>query len=180
MAVDPAFFGFISFNFPAATGTSLPTGDFVGTDLDHSPADIIRSLLSNISGIGSLPSAEIDWPISCSLELPNPDNTITVFDTQGTDDGYHQTNGEVQGMNGIQIRIRGTDHQTGWRKSNQVYNTLSKGVYQVYVVIDEIYYLVHSVTITSDILPLGEEAPKSRRQIFTINAVASILRIVSN
>lgn len=176
MSVDPNYFGISSFTFPTGSG-SVNIGEIVESDFDHSPADILRHALVNL-GIGTLPDEAGEWPISCSVELPSPDNTITTFDTEGLDQGVYQLTGEVVGPAGIQLQVRCSNENTGWRKANQIFNTLTKGIYDVFVTIDSVTYLIHSVSTTSDILPLGPESPTSKRRLFTLNTVCNLARVI--
>ncbi len=170
-------------SFPAIPYLSLP--GFMATggggsdpnpgDLYFSPADILRYLIVQL-GLGTMPVANGDWPVYCDSEGSAGDNSITTFDTEGTDDGVHQVDGNIQGMWGVQIQIRATDHNTGWRKSNTLYNTLSQGVYDVYVEVEETMYRIHSVTIPGDVNRIGKE-PNSNRRLFTLNVIVDISNI---
>lgn len=182
MGIDPNFFGVTGFAFPFGTGSEQGP-IIVGKDFDHSPADIIRHLLVN-QDQGILPEnwngvSRDEWPISCNAVLPNPDRTIATIDTEGNDEGSFQWDGDLQGQNGVQFQIRADTFQQGWRKVNLLFNFTSKGVYDVRVDIDETTYLVHSITPTSDALPIGNETPTSKRQLFTLNLLTSISKIES-
>lgn len=182
MAVDPNYFGVVNFAFPVGTGDSGGGGEVVYGDFDHSPAEIIRQLLVDLE-LGILPSSwngvdKTSWIMSCNESPPNPDRVITTIDTEGEDTGFFQWNGDAQGFCGIQLQVRSDTFQQGFRKSNTVYQTLSKGVYDVTVTIEDAQYRVHSVTPATDIIPLGNESPTSKRQLFTLNWVASIARLL--
>lgn len=144
--------------------------------LHDSPADIVRRLLVQL-GHGVMPPAHVagtPWPISTAKELPNPDDTVTVRNTQGTDDGRMMVNGRLVYHYGIQVRVRATDEQTGWVKSETIRTTLAESVRRTVVVVGANSYRVHAVTRIGPTIPLGDETPKSKRKVFTINCTVAV------
>lgn len=136
----------------------------------HSPADVIRHLLV-AKGCGTLPSDGGDWPIYVASEPDGPDNCVTVYDTQGQDDGRSMHTGELWNHNGFQVRVRARDHSSaGWPKADEIQTVMAEEVYQDYVTIGDETYFVHAVTRIGDPIPLGKETPSSKRNLYTINA----------
>jgi len=140
--------------------------------LEESPADIIRQLLVDLS-LGTEPSADGSWPIHSTQEPDQPDDCITVYDTEGTQDGRSMIDGERFIHFGFQVRVRHAKHETGYHKADDIAMALDKTVYQNTVTIGANTYLVHAVSRKSGPLALGRE-PGTGRVLFTINAVASI------
>lgn len=136
--------------------------------LQYSPADILRRLMVD-AGLGSLPESNGTWPISAGQELPEPDNTLTTYDTTGRIDGVIQTDGEIQEHYGVQIRLRCGLQQSGWTKLSAVRAYLSEQVQNTYVVIDTIVYRVWCVTNIGSILSIGKDAQNTRRRLYTLN-----------
>lgn len=140
--------------------------------LYHSAADIVRNLLKN-EGHGTLPTEREAWPLNLSVEPDKPDNCITLYDTQGRDFGFTTPDRERQVMEGIQIKVRAIDHQTGFNKANALAIAIDQ-ISEEVLTIDGTQYIVHRIRRTSDVLVLGLEKPQSMRQLFTINAVVSL------
>lgn len=141
--------------------------------LKHSPADIIGGLLIFLE-VGTGPEDNDLWPVFVAGEPARPDNCITVYDTQGQDDGRAMVDGELIDHNGFQIMIRAKDHRTGYLKADEIRTALAKLTYNVSVYLDSSVYLVYCVTKIGQILCLGKESPTSKRSLFTINAMVPL------
>jgi len=141
--------------------------------LNHSPADIVRYLLIDLSQ-GTLPSDSDSWPIHVAREPDTPDSVITVFDTSGRLDGRAQVSGEMLEHYGIQVRVRDTNPVEGFAKAQDIAIALDQTAYQDTITINSDTYLVHAVSRTGGILGLGKETPTSKRNLFTINAVVEL------
>lgn len=161
----------VNYGSGAYTGTlSVPT---LGVDADsHSPADVVRWLLV-LMGLGSAPGGG-DWPVFAAGEPDLPDNCITVYDTQGTDDGRSQIDGELFSHEGIQVRVRARTHPEGWVKAHAIREALAKQAYDETVVTGGEAYLVHSINRIGNVIALGKEVPSTKRSLFTINATVSL------
>ena len=142
-------------------------------NLDHSPADIIRDLLIDLS-LGTLPTNNTAWPVFRSNQPDSPDNSICVFDTENELQGRRQTDGVTIEFYGILIRVRGVDYSTGFNKAKDIAHQLDTEVLRDDVTIGSDTYRVQAVTRRGGVLSLGSELGVSRRRLFTINAVASI------
>jgi hypothetical protein len=152
--------------------------------LKHNPAQILVALLRALTpGTGTGTSPESPWAMFDSFEPSSPDNCITVYDTTGRMQGRIQSTGEVQGFQGIQLRIRATDSSLGYAKAQELQTLLDEEVSYNEVTVEDstsgstATYVVYAVTRTTDIIPLGTE-PGTSRYLYTINAVMS-LRTVS-
>jgi hypothetical protein len=143
--------------------------------LAHSPAEIIGQLLIDLA-IGT-DSQSADWSVFIQSEPNDPDECITVYDTANVIQGRVQPTGETQEQHGIQIRVRAGTFPTGWAIANSICRKLDTEVNQDTVTIGATSYNVHSVDRTSGPFPLGKESPQSKRELFTINATASIRQI---
>lgn len=124
-------------------------------------------------GYGTNRSANGAWPIHSTNEPDLPDNCITVYDTQGVDEG-RVMQGERQEKHGIQVRIRSATHAAGFTKARAIAVAIDQDVYLESVVVDGHTYIVHAMSRTSDVLALGKELPTSKRTVFTINATATV------
>jgi len=145
--------------------------------LTHSPADVIRKLLVDLS-LGALASeaSATNWPVYFSAEPVTPDNAITVYDTPGVNSGRSMVDGKKMGLYGFQVRVRATDARVGWIKAHAIQATLAEVVYDETVVIGASRYLVHAVSKIGDVLSLGKDL-NSARSLFTLNAVTTIKQI---
>lgn len=139
----------------------------------HGPAYIVGQLLIDLGAVTEVADDD-NWPISISDELPEPDNAVSIFDTQGAQHGSVQTDGEVQEHPGIMIRVRATGYQIGFAKASAIAELLDQSVVYETVTIEATDYIVHSINRTSNVLHLGKETPNSKRHLFTINATVAL------
>lgn len=142
----------------------------------HSPAQIIQQMMIDLDE-GTDGSLNNSWPIFATVEPDDPDNCITVYDTQGTDDGRTMTDGRADVHHGIQVRVRAYDHSTGYVKTKTIRNDFET-VQNKQVSLNLQLYLVECVNKIGDVLPLGQDAPNSKRQVFTLNVVTPITRLL--
>lgn len=141
--------------------------------LAHSPARIIAQLLVALSQ-GAAPADSAAWPVYYAREPDTPDSVITVYNTAGRRNGRFMVGGEVQEHPGVQVRVRGADHQDGYTKAKAIATALDESVSYAGVSVGGTSYRIHAVSRTSDVLDLGKDVPRSNLNIFTVNAVASI------
>lgn len=199
MPVSPSYFGLGGFAFPIAEaegcdypdesdvkiGVVYGDGAYAGTyqlvvgptsGTDHSPADILRWLLV---GIGSLtsPTLSQSWPGYCSQEPNLPDNCVTTFDVEGLMGGREHHGGDRLSRKGVQIRIRSTNHRTGWIKADEIATTLDRSVLRDSIAVGESTYCVQSFRRTSDVIDLGKEVGASKRHLFVINGLLTVEKI---
>lgn len=137
---------------------------------NYTVADILRTLLVDL-GVGTMPEDEDPWPIFVAQEPTLPDNTITIFDTEGMFRGRIQVTGKMDEKPGIQIRIRG-DGYSQQSKALQVLNALDTLIRLNEVVLGSDLYTVIAVTRTTGVLHIGKE-PQADRDIWVINALVS-------
>lgn len=140
--------------------------------LTHSPADVLRRALIDL-GLGSAPPAT-PWPVYASSEPSSPENVITVYDTEGRDEGREMILGERQERHGFQIRVRAGTHTEGYTKARAIAVALDEVVYMRAVSIEGIAYLIWAISRTSDVISLGTNVTSSKRQVFTINGTVSL------
>lgn len=198
MPVSPSYFVLNGFAFPAVVtecdypaesdvklGVSYGDGTFTGTyqltagpatGSDHSPADILRWMLVSIGSLTS-PTLNQAWPGYCSQEPNQPDNCVTTFDVEGFMAGREQHQGDRLSRKGVQIRIRSTNHRTGWVKADEIAATLDRSILRDSIVIGESTYCVQSFRRTSGVIDLGKEVGASKRHLFTINGLLTVEKI---
>jgi hypothetical protein len=143
-------------------------------DLRHSPAEVIGQLLIDL-GLGSDPVLFQAWPVFNTGEPSAPDDCITVYDIDGSFDARIMDDGVIEEHPGWQIRVRATDHKTGWQKLDLIRTTISENVYAEFTTLDGILYSVHAFTQIGRILPLGTDRQhQTKRRIFTLNGTIPI------
>jgi hypothetical protein len=137
----------------------------------HSPADVVRWMIVGL-GLGTDPSAAAAWPVYAEGEPPAPDETITVYTTDGVDSPRTMSDGATNGTCGFQVRVRSVRHDSGFQKASEIANKLTdpEFVRNLTVTVGASDYLVYSVDYTGNVIPLGKESPDSRRSLFTVNA----------
>jgi hypothetical protein len=145
-------------------------------NLTHDPADIIRHLIIAL-GSGTLPSENGSWPVFSINEPDTPDNCITVYNTQGSNEGRIMFDGQFVDNPGIQVRVRGVSHAVSYAKAKTIEFKLDTEVYNDTIIIDSSTYLIQSIGRTGMLLPLGKDSPSSKRYVFTLNSIAQIRQI---
>ena len=141
--------------------------------LPHSPADIVRRALI-ARGDASDPPA-VTWPLYANREPTYPDNCLTLYDTQGFDNGRIMVSGERMERRGLQLRIRSETAKVGYIKASALRNAFS-AIYDASVTIEGTNYRVHAVSVSNNILYLGRDW-NSARFLHTLNVLA-ILKTV--
>jgi hypothetical protein len=152
-------------------------------NISHSPAIVLYYHFFNDSFFadpeGDDYSPENPDFVGYVTSLPDePDNAICVQDTVGRLDGRIHKTGETIVHPGIQVRVRSESFVLGWAKANEIKTALEQIKNDSVSVVDPISgtthtYTIHSATLTSPILPIGE-GKEGRRENFTINVVLTI------
>lgn len=146
--------------------------------LTFSPADIVRYLMVSL-GLGTLPSGTGAWPISVGLETNAPDNVITIYDTEGDNQGRTFDDGETQEAFGLQVRVRATDYPTGNYQARYLAREFDAIVAYSKVSIQSVVgtgtdeFVVYAISRKGNVISLGKE-PQTNRHLFTFNAVVTI------
>lgn len=144
--------------------------------MTHSAADLTRWYLV-AGGTGTDPHDGAAWPAYAGREPAAPDDALTVYDTDGLDHGRSMPTGEILGSQGVQVRVRSTDHRTGYSKAEEVRAALAAAYQEVVAPPgDPERYLVHCFSRIGDVIPLGRE-PGSSRYVFTVNAVTPVRQL---
>lgn len=141
-------------------------------NLDNRVDDIIRQLIID-RGLGTTPTDDGNWPVFASAMPDAPNNAICVYQTASRMNGRTNTDGEVQQLYGVQVRVRSETKALGDAKARDIAIDLD-AVLRLSVTISTNTYRVHSVNRTSDVFPLGNEQPEGRRRIFTFNALSAL------
>lgn len=143
--------------------------------MTHSPANVMKWLLVAL-GVGTSPelSPLQAWPLYDSSEPGQPDNCITLYDTQGTDDGRSMLDGKLWQHHGFQVRVRSTDQPTGQLKADAVRLCLSQTIYHNSVNRQGKTYRVWNCAKIGQTIYIGKDKPRSERSLFTINATVAL------
>ena len=129
-------------------------------------------------GYGEAPSPAAVWPIYVGNEPDIPDDVMTVFKTSFTHQGRVHPSGEVQGRDGIQIRIRSADYATGDAKAMEIMIGLDEDLYQGVVTLKSNQYQIHSWSRSGGgLIRLGKQVPNTKRELFTINGTVLIRQL---
>lgn len=140
--------------------------------LDHSPAYVLSKALTALA-LTVEPPAE-PWPSYATKEPDLPDDCVTVYNTQGRDNGRIMISGERVEQHGIQIRVRCQDPTEGYTKANEIATSLDEDLYALHLTVGAHTYLIHCFNRTGDIIDLGEERPNSARSVYTFNGLLVI------
>lgn len=140
----------------------------------HSPANILRYLLIDLAQ-GTLPSDGSTWPIHVGQEADNPDQTITVYNTEGRTDGRMMEDGEVVEFPGILVRIRSPSSETGYTKAEAIKVALDEA-YRVSVTIDSTTYTIQAATRVGTVNSLGRDVQRTKMFLYTLNYLLTVSR----
>lgn len=140
--------------------------------MNHSPADIVAQYLHN-EEVVVLPPTEGDWQcyVNRAADL-GENNTVAITDTQGLKDGRQMRSGETYFHPGIQVRVRAGTESEGWQKMEAI-KAKFDAANQESVTIGDNTYTIHSITLKSNIIPLGQDKGTQRRS-FTLNAILAV------
>lgn len=148
--------------------------------LQDSPAEVIQWLLV-ACGLASDPAPWATsngnaWPVFSTNEPGKPDNVVTVKDTAAKIDARLMPDGEMAQHWGFQVRIRSTDHPTGWAKAEAIRIKFNEAVRNWRITLPNAHvYLVEAI-IGASTLVLGKDAPNTKRSLFTINAMVTLIK----
>ena len=150
--------------------------------LTHSPADVVRNLLIDL-GLGTAPADGGAWPVYVAQEPNSPDSVITVYDTSGILDGRFMVSGEVQENHGFQVRVRCANTWRGYEKAQEIAVALDESTSLKTVSVGDDAgtgdqtYTVYAVSRKGGVISLGKDTPRTKLNLFTINAVVSLRQI---
>jgi hypothetical protein len=144
-------------------------------EIKHSAAHVLAKVLVQI-GAATDPADSEAWSVFVAAEPNAPDNAITVYDTQGTDQGRRMIDGSLSGMSGVQVRVRSANHSTGWLKAQKLQDMMALEVLNQTVTIDQTNYRLNSVDKIGDVLAIGK-GPTGSTHKFTINALVSLIAV---
>lgn len=143
----------------------------------HAPSAIIAEFMID-EGIFTDPNTSKDWPLFVSF-MPDdnalPDDIATIYDTPGVKDG-RQMGGQNVLHPGFQVRIRSDIYDDGWEKASEVEEAL-QAVVRKNVSRDQRSYRLDNLSQASPILFLGLEDGSKRRNLFTINYLATLKEV---
>ena len=147
--------------------------------LSHSPADVIAQVLIDL-GLGAdyaTDPTSVAWPVSVNDEPDEPDDEITVNDTEGRMQRRRLWDGRWGEMHGVQVKVRSADPVEGYAKADAVKAALD-ALANRECAVDGTAYRVQSVSRTGGVLSLGKLRPVAAgRYGFTVNAVATIVLV---
>lgn len=148
--------------------------------LTTSPARVLQKVLIGL-GVGSAPTgvASDVWPVYFGSEPDSgaPDNCITVFNTEGLLGPRRMADGQQHEYEGVQVRVRSRTHEEGWLKANAVAAALDTDVLDSTAAVDATAFHLADASRTSPVVSLGKERTVSARNIFTVNAVLTLLQL---
>ncbi len=144
--------------------------------LTHSPADVIRQILEDLAvAVAPGSASSTDWASFYSMEPDFQDRIITCHDTTGISQGRTHVDGQLQEFHGVQVMVRAEDYEVAYNKAQSVAVNLDTNIQLTNALISSTLYTVYSFNRTSPVISLGREAPNTRRSIFTINGLVSLI-----
>lgn len=126
--------------------------------MNHSPADILVKLLSDLSLATVPPSVTPSNGYTAYVnQYPDtPDKLITLYDTDGLNDGKHMFASTVVHP-GINMRVRSTTQNLAYVKAIAVLNALD-AVNRATVTLDGTSYLIQNIVQRGTLNSMGHDA----------------------
>lgn len=143
--------------------------------MKHPPSKILYTYLVS-EGIFIAPGDSGAWPLFTTSTPDKPDKVGTIYDTTGNLDGILQKTGVQIEHYGIQVRIRDRSYEVGWNKAREVYDK-ALVTKQETVTVGATSYLIQAFIPTTSVVPLGVEEGTNRRELFTVNFIATISEV---
>jgi hypothetical protein len=121
------------------------------------------------------------WPVFYDEEPTDPDAVITVVNSSPVRDEATMIDGEVYERQGVMIRLRHSDGDAGYAKTDAVKQLLDSYGCQssppTVLVVDSTRYLIRRVMRTTGVTNLGRTVPTSDRLAWTINALVNLRKL---
>ncbi len=154
---------------------------FTASDiLTTTPAFILASyIIANNIGVMTEPDDGLDWPLHVAYmpdSITVKNDAGALYDTPGLKDG-RLMEGQVISHHGLQLKIRSTDHITGWSKIEAIDSSLS-AVQNDNIIINANEFQINNIKRVGDIISLGRERGSKGRMFFTTNYLITLKRIV--
>jgi hypothetical protein len=140
--------------------------------LYHTPAKIIQQLIID-QGLGNEPGYDYDWPVFVKKLAEEADESICVYDSEGTLQGRTQFDGVYQEFHGIQVAVRSNTIPDGRLKCHRIARMFDTTVKRTNVTVGSNLYLVHSFNRSTDVVDAGFDKDTAR-YLHTVNGTASI------
>jgi len=141
--------------------------------MTHGPCDIVGQLMIDQLVVTD-PTDDAVWPLGVSEELSSPDEAVCIFDSEGRQQGFDQTQGEMQEQEGLVVRVRAKDYRRGYLKAKALATLFDTTISNNLVTLESSTYLVHSVNRTSGVIHMGKETGASKRHLFSINFTVAV------
>ena len=146
--------------------------------LEASPAYILSQYLIEEAAIMTIPSDDGSWPLYVN-HMPDgrevADDCGVLYDTAGAKDGRLMTGVVIEHL-GIQLRLRSLENQAGYAKAETIVSDLD-AILNTELTIGSDDYIIHNVSRTSPIIPLGIEGGTKRRFLFTVNFLVTMKKV---
>tara|TARA_R110000824_G_scaffold5196_7_gene24127 strand:+ start:873 stop:1334 length:462 start_codon:yes stop_codon:yes gene_type:complete len=148
--------------------------------LKHTPSEIVAQLLIDLdlssdpeeTGTGTVS----DFPIFIAFFPDTPNNSLCISDTDGVLLSRDMVEGETVDRYGLQIRsrVKTTEYTSGYNKLAEMRQVFSEDVLDNQVELESTQYIIHNLRVTGTILVSGKESPQSKRNLFSLNLLATI------
>lgn len=134
------------------------------------PTEVVRQYLISQGLIGD--ENATDWASTIGMLPISPDNAISITDTSGILGDKNIDDGSEDEHFGIQVRVRSTDYDIGYKKLDAIKKKLAT-VQRVSLVVNSESVKFQSFKLTSGIMFMGYEE-KNQRAAFSLNGTVSI------
>lgn len=153
------------------------------SQLKNPPAEIVAQLLIDL-GLVSDPEltgtgTDTEYPIYISFMPDTVDEIITIYDTAGELAGRDMPTGHVIDRFGIQIICRSgtTKYTEGQQTLADIADSIDESILDNVVTLNANSYLVRNLRRTSSVLSLGKESEETKRNLLSLNLLATISQL---
>jgi hypothetical protein len=102
-------------------------------------------------------------------------DSAVIYDTAGLKDGRLMSGANIL-HHGLQVRIRAASYEDGWAKAESVLSVM-EAIVNEEITIDAVDYIINNVSQTSTIAALGAEPGTKRRELLTVNFLATLKEV---
>lgn len=142
--------------------------------LTHSPAQVVQYYLA-AQGVAVVAPAAGPWKVYRDNEPDMPDQVITIYDTSPVLEGRDMRSNEVIEHPGIAVRVRAVTSDPAKTKAREVKAKLT-ALKRTQVTVAGVVYLVKAFTLTTGVIPLGEQ-DKNNRVLYTLNGTLTLAEL---
>jgi hypothetical protein len=145
----------------------------------HTPANIVANWLIRTE-LTRPAGTSLDWGTYTNF-LPDDKwtgskNTVSIMDQTGRLSGRKHSSGAFNRHPGLQFFVKSEEETLGYNKVLDIWDASTQNLRRITIVVEEIAYKIHSLTMTSDIVTISTPS-EMRFRLWSMNSVCSIVQL---